>query len=112
MWLRHCAATSRVPQTVQKLNRINVGDKFLAFIGLQSDGSQPFEILQMRVLHSNAAQFEKLFKFQLAEYEKWMLGTQVLPDEKRPCSEVQDLLKSPSDRKRLRMQNTLDGSSL
>ena len=101
-----------VPQTVHKLIRINVGEKLLAFIGLQGDGTQPFEIQQMRVLTSNGAQFEKLFKFQLAEYQKWMLGTHTLSDEKRPCSEVQDLLKSPSDRKRLRMQTTLDGSCL
>ena len=100
-----------VPQTVQKLNRINVGEVVLAFIGLQSDGNQPFEIQQMRALTSNAAQFEKLFKFQVAEYQKWMLDSQLIPDEKRPCSEVQDLLKSPSDRKRLRMQRTFDGSS-
>ena len=101
-----------VPQTVQKLIRVHVREKLLAFIGLQGDGTQPFEIQQMRVLTSDAAQFEKLFKFQLAAYQKWMLGTQTLPDERRPCSEVQDLLKSPSDRKRLRLQNTSDGSGL
>ncbi len=59
-----------VPQTVKKLIRINVREKLLAFIGLQGDGTQPFEIQQMRVLTSDAAQFEKLFKFQLAEYQK------------------------------------------
>ena len=100
------------PQTVQKLIRTNVGDVVLAFIGLQSDGNQPFEVQQMRSLSANASQFEKLFKFQVNEYQKWISDSKQIVDEKRPCADIQDLLNAPVERKRLRLQKTSDGKDL
>ena len=100
------------PQTVQKLIRTNVGDVVLAFIGLQSDDNQPFEVQQMRSLSANASQFEKLFKFQVNEYQKWISDSKQIVDEKRPCADIQDLLNAPVERKRLRLQKTSDGKDL
>ena len=94
------------PQTVQTIIRMRVGELALANVILQSNGKQPFEILQVRAIGENAMMHEKLHKYQTSEYQKFVIGSVPMDIMKTPCKPVRDLLATPRDRKRLKVQKT------
>ena len=100
------------PQTVQKMNRMRVGELALASVILQSDGSQPFEVMQMRAITTDEMQHEKLHKFQAAEYQKFITGSMKLDVTKEPSSDVQNLLQTQREAKRLKIQHTVDAHGI
>jgi hypothetical protein len=100
------------PQTVQKMNRMRVRELAMASVILQSDGGQPFEVMQLRVLTDNELQHEKLHKFQAAEYQKYMTSALKLEVTKRPSDDVQKLLQTPRETKRLKLQLTADADTV
>ena len=56
------------PQTVQTMNRIRVGELALANVIWQSDGGQPFDVMQLRAITADEMMHDKLHKFQAPEY--------------------------------------------
>ena len=101
-----------VPQTVQKMNRMRVGELAQACVILQNDGGQPFEIMQLRVITDNEVQHEKLHKFQAAEYQKFTGSSLQLDVTKKPSPDVQNLLLAPREAKRLKVQHTIDAAPI
>ena len=101
-----------VPQTVQKMNRMRVGELAQACVILQNDGEQPFEIMQLRVITDNQVQHEKLHKFQAAEYQKFTGSSLQLDVTNKPSPDVQKLLLTPREAKRLKIQHTIDAAPI
>ena len=102
-----------VPQTVQKMNRMRVGELAQACVILQNDGGQPFEIMQLRVITDNEVQHEKLHKFQAAEYQKFTRSSLQLDVTKKPSPEVQKMLReTPRKAKRLKVEHTNDAEPI
>ena len=79
---------------------------------LQSDGGQPFEIMQLRVITADEMQHEKLHKFQAAEYQKFTTGSLKLDVTNKPSPDVQNLLQTPREAKRLKVQHTADAGTI
>ncbi len=100
------------PQTVQRLNRMRVGELAVACVILQSDGSQPFEVMQLNVITDNVVQHEKLYKFQAAEYQKFIRSRLQLDVASKPSRDVQQLLLTPRETKRLKVQHTADADAI
>ena len=98
------------PQTVQTMNRMRVGELALANVILQSDGKQPFEVMLVRAITAEETYHEKLHKFEASEYQKLVTGSNHVEIMTTPCKKVQELLSTPRDRKRLRVQTTNDMS--
>ena len=96
------------PQTVQKMNRMRVGELALANVILQSDGEQPFEVMQLRAITADEMMHEKLHKFQASEYQKFATGSVKMDITTTPSKDVQNLLSTPRQAKRLKIQNTDD----
>ena len=94
------------------MNRMRLGELAMASVILQSDGGQPFEVMQLRVLTDNELQHEKLHTFQAAEYQKYMTSALKLEVTKRPSDDVQKLLQTPRETKRLKLQLTADADNL
>ena len=63
------------PQSVQTMNRMRVGELALANVILQSDGRQPFEVMQLRAITADEMMHEKLHTFQASEYQKFAAGS-------------------------------------
>ena len=96
------------PQTVQKMNRMRVGELALANVILQSDGGQPFEVMQLRVITENEMMHEKLHRFQASEYQKFATGSVKMDITTTPSKDVHDIMSTPRQAKRLKIQHTGD----
>ena len=96
------------PKTVQVMNRMSVGDLALANVILQSDGKQPFEVMQLRAITADEMMHEKLHKFQASEYQKFVTGSVKMTITTTPSKDVQELLSTPREAKRLKIQHTAD----
>ena len=96
------------PQTVQKMNRMRVGELALANVILQSDGKQPFEVMQLRPIIADEMMHEKLHKFQALEYQKFATGSVKLDITTSPSKDVHNLLSTPRKAKRLKIEHTAD----
>ena len=100
---------AEVPHTVQKMNRMRVGGLAQACVILQSDGGQPFEIMQLHVITENEVQHEKLPTCQAAEYQKFTRSSQQLDIKKRPPPEMQKIVQdTPRKAKRLKVEDIND----
>ena len=91
---------------------MRVGELASAFVILQSDGRQPFEVMQLRVIADNEVQHEKLHKFQAAEYQKFIGSSSKLDITRKPSRDVQTLLQTPRETKRLKVQHTADADAI
>ena len=94
------------PTTVQKMNRMRVGELAFANVILQPDGQQPFEVMDLRVITADGTMHEKLHKFQALQYEKFVSGPVHLDITNSPSKDVQTLLATPRQTKRLKVSNT------
>ena len=90
------------------MNRIRVGELALANVILQSDGGQPFEVMQLRSITANEQMHEELDKFQASEYQKFAIGSVKMDITTTPSKDVHDLLSTPRQAKRLKIQHTAD----
>ena len=84
------------PQSVQKMNRTRVAELALANVILQSDGGQPFEVMQLQAITANEMMHEKLHKFQASEYQKFATGSVKMDITTTPPTDVQNLVVSTS----------------
>ena len=96
------------PQRVQKMNRMRDGELALANVILQSDGTQPFEVMQLRAITANKVMHEKLHKFEASEYQKFATGSVKIDITTTPSKDVQDVLSTPRPAKRLKIEKTGD----
>ena len=94
------------PQSVQKMNRMRVGELAFANVILQSDGRQPFEVMQLRAITADEMMHEKLHKFQASEYQKFATGSVKMDITASPSEDVHNVLSTPRPSKRLKIQNT------
>ena len=86
---------------------MRVGELAQACVILQNHGGQPFEIMQLRVITDNEVQHEKVHKTQAAEYQKFTESSLQLDVTKKPSPDVQKLLLTPREAKRLKVQHTI-----
>ena len=96
------------PHIVQKMNRMRVGELAFANVILQSDGGQPFEVMQLRAITADAIMHAKLHKFQASEYQKFATGSVMMDITTTPSKDVQNLLSTPRQAKRLKIHHTTD----
>ena len=96
------------PQSVQQMNRMRVGELVFANVILQSDGRQPFEVMQLRAITADDMMHEKLHKFQASEYQKFATGSVKMDITTTPPKDVQNLLSTPREATRLKIQHTAD----
>ena len=96
------------PQSVQQMNRMRVGELVFANVILQSDGRQPFEVMQLRAITADDMMHEKLHKFQASEYQKFATGSVKMDITTTPSKDVHNVLSTPRQAKRLKIQNTDD----
>ena len=96
------------PQSVQKMNRMRVDELAFANVILQSDGAQPFEVMQLRTITSNETMHEKLHKFQASEYRKFATASVKMDITSTPSKDVHNVLSTPRQAKRLKIENTVD----
>ena len=96
------------PQRVQTMNRMRPDELALANVILQSNGGQPFEIMQLRAITAVEMMHEKLHKFQASEYQKFATGSVKMDITNTPSKDVQHLLSTPREAKRLKIQHTAD----
>ena len=96
------------PQSVQQMNRMRVDELVFANVILQSDGGQPFEVMQLRAITADEMMHEKLHKFQVSEYQKFATGSVKMDITTTPSKDVQNLLSTPREAKRLKIQHTAD----
>ena len=89
-------------------NRMRVGELALANVILQSDGGQPFEVMQLRAITADEMMHEKLHKFQASEYQKFATGSVKMDITTTPSNDVQNLLSTPREANRLKIQHTAD----
>ena len=94
------------PQTVQTMNRMRVGELVFANVILQSDGRQPFEVMQLQAITADEMMHEKLHKFQASEYQKFATGSVKMDITTTPSKDVHNVLSTPRQTKRLKIQNT------
>ena len=94
------------PQTVQTMNRMRVGELALANLILQSHGGQPFEVMQLRAITADEMMHVKLHKFQASEYQKFATGSVKIDITTTPSKNVHNLLSTPRQVKRLKIQRT------
>ena len=96
------------PQSVQQMNRMRVGELVFANVISQSDGKQPFEVMQLRAITADEMMHEKLHKFQASEYQKFATGSVKMTITTTPSKDVHNLLSTPRHAKRLNIQHTVD----
>ena len=94
------------PQSVQQMNRMRVGELVSANVILQSDGRQPFEVMQLRAITADDMMHEKLHKFQVKQYQNLATASVKMDITTTPSKEVHDLMSTPRQAKRLRIHNT------
>ena len=89
------------PESVQTMNRMRKDEVALAKVILQSDGKQPFEVMQLRAITADEMMHEKLHKFQVSEYQKFATGSGKMDITITSSKDVQSLLPTPRQTKRL-----------
>ena len=96
------------PQSVQKMNRMRKGELAFANVILQNNGEQPFEVMQLNVItgEQTMQMHEKLHKFEVLEYQKFVTGSRKMDITNSPSRDVHDLLSTPRAAKRLKVQST------
>ena len=94
------------PESVTTMLRMTPGQMAMATVILQSDGQQPFEVMQLRQIQADDIMHEKLHKFQAFEYEKFVTGSLQIELTTTPSVDVQTVLSTPRQAKRLKIQNT------
>ena len=94
------------PSTVQTFNRMRVNELVLANVILQNDGKHPLEVMQLRMITANQQTHEQLHRYQVNQYKKCVTGSVPMEIMTTPCKDVQELLATPRDRKRLKVQHT------
>ena len=57
------------------MNRMRVAELALANVILQSDGGQPFEVMQLQAITANEMMHAKLRTFQASEYPQFVGGS-------------------------------------
>ena len=90
------------------MNRMRADELALANVILQSNGKQPFEVMQLRAITTEQVFHEKLHKFQASEYQKFATASVKMDITTTPSKDVHDLLSTPRQAKRLKIQNTDD----
>ena len=73
------------------MNRMRVNELAMANVILQSDGSQPFEVMQLHTIAENQTMHKKLHKFQASEYQKFATGSVKMDITTIPPKDVQNL---------------------
>ena len=96
------------PESVQKMNRMRVGELALANVILQSDGGQPFEVMQLQAITADDLMHEQLHKCQASEYPTFATGDVDMDSTTTPSKEVQNHLSTPRQATRLKTQRTAD----
>lgn len=96
------------PEKVQKMNGMCVGELALANVILQSDGGQPFEVMQRQAITADGLMHEKQHQFQALEYQKFATGDVKMDITTTPSKEVQNNLSTHRQAKRLKNQRTAD----
>jgi len=70
---------------------MRVGELALANVILQSDGGQPFEVMQLRAITADEMMHEQLHTFQASEYQKFATGSVKMDITTTPSKDVQNL---------------------
>ena len=70
------------------------------------DGRQPFEVMQLQAITADEMMHEKLHKFQASEYQKFATGSAKMDITTTPSKDVHNVLSTPRQAKRLKIQNT------
>lgn len=94
------------PESVQIMNRMRVGELALANVILQSDGGQPFEVMQLQAITADDLMHEQPHKLQASTYQKFATGDVKMNNTATPSKEVQNHLSTPRQAKRLKIQRT------
>ena len=84
------------------------GELALTNVIVQSDGGQPFEVMQLRAIMADEMVHGKLHTFQASEYQKFATGSVKMDITTTPSKDVQNLLSTPREAKRLKVQHTAD----
>ena len=92
----------------KKMIRMRDNELAMANIILQSNGQQPFEVMQLQLISENEIMHEKLHKFQATEYQKYVTGSLKMDVTTTPCKDIQNILSTPRQTKRLKIQNTAE----
>ena len=90
------------------MNRMRVDELALTNAIVQSDGGQPFEVMQLRAITADEMMHAQLHKFQASEYQKFATGSVKMDITTTPSKDVQNLLSTPREAKRLKIQHTAD----
>ena len=90
------------------MNRMRVGELALTNVIVQSDGGQPFEVMHLRAIAADEIMHGELHKFQVSEYQKFATGSVKMDITTTPSKDVHNLLSTPRQAKRLKVQNTID----
>ena len=75
---------------------MRVAELALANVILQSDGGQPFEVMQLRVITANEWMHEKLHRFQASEYQKFATGSVEMDITTTPSKDVHNFFVNTS----------------
>lgn len=94
------------PGSVQKMNRMRVGELALAHVILQSDGGEPFEVMQLQAITAYDLMHDKLHKFQALEYQNFATRDVNMDITTTPSKAVQNHLSTPRQANRLKIQRT------
>ena len=96
------------PGSVQKMNRMRVGELAQANAILQSGGWQPFEVMQLQAITADDLMHAQLHKFQASAYQQFAIGDVKMVITTTPSMEVQNHLSTPRQATRLKIQRTAD----
>ena len=78
------------------MNRLRVAELAFAKVILQSDGGQPFEVMQLQAITANEMVHEKLHNFQASEYQKFAIGSVKMGITTTSPKDVQNLFVNTS----------------
>ena len=96
------------PERVQNMKRIRVGELALANVILQSDGGQPFEVMQLQAITAYDLMHETPHKFQALEYQTFAIGGVKMDITTTQSKAVQNNLSTPRQTTCLKIQRTAD----
>ena len=94
------------PASVQKMNRMRVGELALANVILQSDGGQPFEVMQLQAITTDGLMHETPHKCQALEYQQFAIGDVKMDITTTPSKDVQNHVSTPRQAHRLKIPRT------
>ena len=87
---------------------MRVGELAFANVILQSGGGQPFEVTQLRVITAYEMMHEHIHTPHAPEYQKFDNGSVEMDITTTPCKDVHNVLSTPRQAKRLKIQITTD----